>query len=82
MGSKPTSDAMQHRRHPWIAVLSLSAQALNRFAIGALVSGVVATKDLLRGFRCRVCAVGRGVLNINELNRFETSYRALEPLAL
>ena len=34
--------------------------ALNRSAIGALVVDVSQNKDLLRGFRCWVCAVGRG----------------------
>lgn len=34
--------------------------ALNRFAIGAFVASVELSRDLLRGFWCRVCAVGRG----------------------
>ena len=36
------------------------AQALNRFAIGALVAGVGLNRDLLRDSRFWVCAVGRG----------------------
>jgi hypothetical protein len=40
--------------------LSLSADALNRFAIGALVVGVVLNRDFLRVLWCRVCAVCRG----------------------
>jgi hypothetical protein len=37
-----------------------TAHALNRSAIGALVAGVVQHRNLLLGFWCWVCAVGRG----------------------
>jgi len=40
----------------------LWAHALNRFAIRSLVACVGLNRDLLRGFWCRVCAVGRGDL--------------------
>jgi hypothetical protein len=40
--------------------LSLPHLALNRYAIRAFVAGVVLIWDLLRGFWCWVCAVGRG----------------------
>jgi hypothetical protein len=39
---------------------TLTAQALYRSAIGALVAGVVQHRNLLLGFWCWVCAVGRG----------------------
>ena len=63
----------------------LTAQALNRSAIGALVAGVALNRDLLRGFRCWVCAVGRGDFasidrgHSDEHSTIDTNYTASRP---